>query len=506
MGNKTSDRPVMNKAGWRSRSGSAFVLLAMLFVSLVFVAVVIIDGSGTNAALQTSEASYHLAGRSILSMYDRQLEDRYGLLGVQNDTQKLKGWLQEYGNTTVSSNTLVRADSRLVSFDTDGYSLENPRILIAQIRELGKAGFVTSNMMTLLGMVRDLGSMTDTIRNLEANTKNLERDMDRAEEKAAENEDEDSDIDFGEIRRIHSELKRKRELYEQKDENPEEGTADHVLRNREIIDDLPSTVNGVGKRSFFSIFGNMKAVLIGNAGFSYGDSVWVTQYAFDHFRHHQTGIDEYDESFFDNEIEYIIYGNYSDNENYKCAYTSIRTIRFASNMSFITTNSGMVSKTKAMAEALTPGPWSGLTQLIISCAWAAYETHNDMRNIEEGYSVPIIKDEDTWMTDLDSLVNDTDGEHDFIICEENGFMTYSKYLAVIMTMENTENRLYRIMDLIQINMKGTVREDFLIEDHIGGFSMKVQVNKEYIFPVLAEIVKPAVFSQVHMYLPLDKSK
>lgn len=501
MGNETSDRSVMNKAGWRSRRGSAFVLLAMMFVSLFTAAVVIVEGSGRNAALQTAEASYHLAGRSILSMYDRQLEERYGLMGVQNDSQKLKGWLQEYGNTTVTSNTLVRADSRVVSFDTDGYSLGNPRLMMAQLRTLGKEGFVKSNLKRMLGSLDGLGNMTDAINNLEEKTKSLEDAMDKAEENAAE--DEDSDIDFGEIRRVHSELRRKREQYEQKDDDPDPGTTDHVLRNREIIDDLPSVENEVEKHSIFSTVGNLVSLVVGKSGYPFTDSILATQYAFDHFRHHQTGVDEYDRSFFDNEIEYIIFGNYSDSENYKSAYKSIRAVRFASNMSFITTDSGMVSRTKAMAEALTPGPWSKLTQLIISCAWAAYETHNDMRNIEEGYSVPIVKDRKTWMTDLDTLVNDADTGQDFIICEKNGFMTYPRYLAVIMAMEDTENRLYRMMDLIQINMKGTVRGDFLVEDHITGFSMKVQVNKENLVPGLAEMMKPAHFNQVHLYIPME---
>lgn len=498
MGSKTSDGSVMNRNRWRSRRGSAFVLLSMLFVSLFVAAVIITEGSGRNAAMQTAEAAYHLAGRSILSMYDRQLEERYGLLGVQNDNAKLKGWLQEYGNTTVTSNTLVRADSRVVAFDTAGFSLEDPRIMMYQVRVLGTVGLIVDGMEDLVSECGSLGDLTESVKNLEKRQESMERDLDRQEEAAAE--DEDNDIDFGEIRRIHSQLKRKKAHYEKEDEDSDPGTADHVLRNKEIINDLPTVENNIMKHGFFSTVGNLTEMAIGKKGYTFRDGIKATQYAFDHFRHHQSGIDEGDQCFFDNELEYIIFGDYSDNENYKSAYRTIRTIRYASNMLFISTDSGMRSKTLSMAEALTPGPWAKLTQMIIACAWAAYETHNDMRNIEEGYSVPIVKTRETWMTDLDSLVNDSDTEHDFIICQENGVMKYPRYLQMIMMMEATEDRLYRMMDLIQINMKGTVRGDFVLEDHIAGFSMTVQVNKENLVPGLAAAMRPFYVNQVHMFV------
>lgn len=41
-----------------------------------------------------------------------------------------------------------------------------------------------------------------------------------------------------------------------------------------------------------------------------------------------------------------------------------------------------------------------------------------------------------------------------------------------------DTKLYRIMDLIQINLKGTVREDFTFADHFTGFVLKSEIGKK----------------------------
>ena len=160
------------------------------------------------------------------------------------------------------------------------------------------------------------------------------------------------------------------------------------------------------------------------------------------------------------------------------------------------TDSTKRTEAAELAEALTPGPWAALTALIIITVWCSLESYNDLLNLSEGRGVPLIKTDETWMTDISGV---TEGlvTGKCIPIPGDSSMKYQNYLLFLLMTQNEKTTMLRTMDLIQINMKGSVREDFTISDHVTGFSVIAEVSKKSSSPYIGKT--DFTISQLHTY-------
>jgi hypothetical protein len=127
-----------------------------------------------------------------------------------------------------------------------------------------------------------------------------------------------------------------------------------------------------------------------------------------------------------------------------------------------------------------------LTEALITSAWAAAEAENDMRRLEAGKKVALIKTKDQWALDLNNSV-----EYDIENSDEiepkkksRGYTEpvskngndYEDYLRILLFLENREIKLLRCMDLVQLNMKSSYRKDFDLKEYYGGFQFETVVQ------------------------------
>ena len=205
--------------------------------------------------------------------------------------------------------------------------------------------------------------------------------------------------------------------------------------------------------------------------------IYINEYILEYFSKNtdEPGTDR----FFSNEVEYILYGSDSDRDNYKRAKRAIRTVRTALNMAYIYRSPQMVQETLSLAESLTPGPLAPLTQLLIIAAWSSLESYNDMKNLEAGNRIPLVKSSATWKISLSS-VRSGEFSEGMIENDSRGGLSYGSYLKLLLLTEDTETKLLRMMDLIQINMKGSERKDFVLSNLFCGFIVRAQLEKRSI--------------------------
>ena len=64
-----------------------------------------------------------------------------------------------------------------------------------------------------------------------------------------------------------------------------------------------------------------------------------------------------------------------------------------------------------LAEVLTPGPPAVLTQAVIAGIWSAAEAENDMKRLEDGKKVPLVKTKQQWALNLENAVQ-ADEKHE----------------------------------------------------------------------------------------------
>lgn len=188
------------------------------------------------------------------------------------------------------------------------------------------------------------------------------------------------------------------------------------------------------------------------------------------------------ETFFRNEIEYIISGKLSDSEAKKSTGTKIKVLRNMLNLYYLYLCPEKRDGAMALAEILTPGPAATLTQAVILETWAYQEAENDINILYEGGQVPLIKKDKNWALTLDNVFDEEGKEKEMksdrkyvkpaVMEGEN----YETYLGVLLCGLPEETKLLRIMDLIQINGKFTYCESFLLADYCRGLKYSINVN------------------------------
>lgn len=482
----------------RGRRGSAAVLITVIFMSISSALSIICELASERAAENTADASLDNAGRVILSCYDKELQERYGLFGFEMDEAAVEKNTEKLLNETFDASPLKRSSLESVSAENSAYSLIEPENLKRQITGLMKyraAGDAVEIISESLAGIASGKKNKDDLRRVQEDE---EAAMDKAEREQRQTQKNngggsDENADIVSAKDVQNMLRKKGE--DARNREASTPGRDNVLRNGRIKDSLPSVTHGVTGKGAFDGSGVLGYVFSGEEGLdSLYENYMISQYAADYFRNHssktQTG-------FFQNEVEYILYGDISDKANYRRAYAAIFSMREVMNAAYLFTDTARKNEALLIAEALTPGPWAKLTQYIILTAWSAVETLNDMKNLEAGNGVPITKNDTTWTITLRNMIEDSTGSG-YIRISGDSIMTYENYLKLLMLTENEDVKLFRIMDLIQINMKGRVREEFMIADHFTGTVLNVEIRKKSFSPFVRG--RTLSISQMHLYI------
>lgn len=202
------------------------------------------------------------------------------------------------------------------------------------------------------------------------------------------------------------------------------------------------------------------------------------------------------------ELEYLIAGKNTDEENLKQAVSEVLMIREGMNLIHILSDSPKRQEAMNLAGVITGvtgfAPLTAVVAFFIMSIWALGEAVLDVRMLLEGKKAAFVKSEETWNLSLESLLESGktgafgDGKED-----ENG-INYVGYLKHLLFTGKTEPLLYRLMDVIQINickkqenfsmahcvyqaeLKGTVKSKHMF---FGGsnpfYSVEVRTEKAY---------------------------
>lgn len=434
----------------KSKKGTTSVFLTMILASILFAVGVFIHQAAQSAGRSYSDAVLELAGRSILSEYDIPLQERYGIFAVSTDESEAESKLKYYADYSFHDNQLKEA-------------LRNRRYLDPLKLEL------QSVSVTFKGY---------SITNIDLFEKQVLDDM---------------KIEI--VKDI---------LPKGKDDQSNQRSDDAVLCNDQIINGLPSY--GYEKSSL-----DIKRLLkngipspdeIGKSG---SNTYLADEYIMSHFYTRRGSAAEQD-TFFANEVEYILSGNFSDKENYSDVRRNLMLIRTGLNLAHIYGDPQKRNEVAALAELITPGPAAILTQAVINGLWSAAEAENDLRRLEDGKSVPLVKTKRQWALALDNVVQsgekqsiaelqetvEANAENDnlelgeslqsnqkksgYIEPDNKDGINYDAYLRILLFLENREIKLLRCMDLIQLNMKGSYYEEFDLTEYYGGFQFEAVVS------------------------------
>lgn len=224
---------------------------------------------------------------------------------------------------------------------------------------------------------------------------------------------------------------------------PEENRA---IKNQRVINSLPSAA---AVRVGFHL--NL-SVLKGDVDLrsflpSSGNLLLTTNYIMSTFGN-RLEAPEQRERFFNNEVEYIISGQFSDSANAGKVRQYIVEIRTPINTAKIYADPERMAAAAAMAAAATGGTATPAAIFAIVLTWAIADSQRD--------------------ADLLLAGDNVDG------------LDYGNYLMILLALSDRETKLLRVMDLIQINLKASYYEGFLIAEHYFGFRLSASyMGKKY---------------------------
>jgi hypothetical protein len=242
-----------------------------------------------------------------------------------------------------------------------------------------------------------------------------------------------------------------------------------------------------------------------------------------------------DEHYLDYEVEYIIGGNLNQNANLQKVLSIIFGIRVACNIIHIVSNEGkrtlVTSTANAVAGWWTLGIGGVILTIIITLMWAIAESTVDISKLMEGEEIPFIKTTNTWYTlldgNLDELIDEnskkteiTKKELEKIHIEDYKeaskrlandnidssttskgsklnskapLFNYKDYLRLILLTCNEDIKIYRILDLIQMNVRKKADDNnIILHNYITKYTVKANFSIKYMFfnlPFMPQKVK-----------------
>lgn len=187
----------------------------------------------------------------------------------------------------------------------------------------------------------------------------------------------------------------------------------------------------------------------------------------------------------DYQVEYILGGKESDEENLKVVVRELLAIRTAANMVYLLTDSGKQTQihqmTLMIASAVGMPFLDGIIALALQAAWAFGESILDIGSLLEGGSVPLVKDGSSWRLSLEKLAKVLEVAEEKTEKQQKG-LDYTDYLYLLLFLENRDTRIMRTMDVVEQVIRAGGEETFCIDRCVYALEVEMQVQceqKEY---------------------------
>ncbi len=190
------------------------------------------------------------------------------------------------------------------------------------------------------------------------------------------------------------------------------------------------------------------------------------------------------------EVEYIFGGSKSDNVNTASVYAIIYGTRVANNIAAVYANKQarlqcyeMACATAAALAAFGIVISPTVYQWIFITAWAIAETCAEMDFlVNDGYRIPLIKTGSNLMIQSFGDVANLEMRLQNSVKNTPINVCYEEYLLILMClMTNSETRVMRVADLIQLNMRKRHGDDFLMKEAPTYIMAETEISISYLF-------------------------
>lgn len=426
------------------KKGEMTVFLSIVFVLMISFISGIIQASSIQAGKNLARLETDRAVYSVFGEYQKELLEQYHIFGVEGS----------YGTGSYTEDNLI---SRMHYYGTDG--TEHEITGIQYLTDNHGQAFREQVLIYMeqtkgIGLIRELTGLTAEWEEQEIQGK----EMEEIQEETAEQMEEVSDL-------LETEEDTGTGGQEQISENPftfmekisQYGIVSVVLPEDMVISE--KTVDLEAQASYRNLRSGRGSFPSRTGMDGIEEKLLFDEYLAESFTNavpeEEDAGAEKDRSL-DYEIEYILAGRSSDEENLESVLFRIFLIRMALNYTFLLTDTEKQGEAELLALAISaillmPEAVEGVKQLVIA-AWAAGESVVDIRTLLSGKRTALVKTSENWQTSLSSLFrlgDDSRQEGSDI----QGGICYKDYLRMLLFLENTDEITMRALDRAEENLR-----------------------------------------------------
>ena len=472
-----------------------FSLLSVIFLAVSFTVTEAVRVAGARAACANASS---LGLWSVFSEYDNDLLEDYGLFAVNGGSEgnpvleeyllsKLDGYVKENENVTADMSgklpgllmdpwkiSAARQQVDRYALLTDGGGNYYYQQAVEYMRNtawanaLGKLEAIYSDSQKIRQAESEFEARQEEVNN---DMKSFDQDIESAKQELGMNPGSsgagtagsgNGDGSAGDIV-IVAEGEDAERLRQAEEEGRKKNPLEQIesLRRRSVLE----LVLGKGKVStrrlqseslFSKRSRNQGKMILDTPRGGKMDNLLFREYLLDHFRNCS---DRYNSSVLNYQLEYVIMGKYSDEQNLKKIAKKLLFLREGMNYTFLVTSPSCNAQISALA--MTVVGWTGKPVLVeafkhaVLLAWAYGESLFDVRILFHGGRVPLKKSEASWNVPLENLISlETDLKRaDNVAAGGTTGLNYEDFLRILVNMTPLPQLKRRSLDLIELNMR-----------------------------------------------------
>ena len=156
------------------------------------------------------------------------------------------------------------------------------------------------------------------------------------------------------------------------------------------------------------------------------------------------------------EVEYLLEGKTSDQENLEAVLNKLLLIRMGLNFVYLQTDTAKQAEAGAMALALATAVALPMLEPVVKqvllAAWAFGESVMDLRSLMSGKRVALVKTAENWQLSLSSLMKMGTSEDTQEGADVTDGWDYKSYLRMLLFLENGDHLTMRTLDWVEQNL------------------------------------------------------
>ncbi len=470
------------------KKGSITIYMSLVLSVLLSLFLTVIEGARYRAISLKAECAFDLAVYSVFGEYNRQLYEEYGLFFIDTaygennaSMDRVRNHLRFYMEQNLDESTPGRKVADITKCfveraDVTGYSYatdENGKVFQRQAIEYMKHKYGISYVEKLKKELETASKNGLFTKDFTSQRNSSQEQIDKAEREGIETDILDED---GNPVRKEIDL-----------DNPADGV--NQARSKGILLLVTQAEDSVSERSA-DLSGSVSAEKppTNGQGLAERDPVSLTEtMLFDAYIALKCGNyrNPKENGQLAYQLEYVLGGKDSDIENLKAVVHRLLFLREVSNVVYLLSDAAKTGEAATLATSIctaagAPVLIEPLTYTLLF-AWAYAEAVYDVKQLLAGGSIPLLKTAASWHYSLQGMLA-LESEQ---ITPQNSVrvgdgLDYEEYLRLFLAMESGTDKVYRMMDIAQMDVrKNSGFGQFRLSHCVDRLVMEATVGSKY---------------------------